>query len=289
MPNYLMFHHTISLPFECVFAQESSFPVELTVSVSFKEPKPCDYGVVHHSSIAQLSFPDVGVFTFNFETNTCHIEAYTFDTHLISLVFATSGMTCWMQERYLILHGALIEYKDRAIIVTGPSGSGKSTFIQQCQQALNMNVLSDDIIKIGVANQQMIGYSSYPLIKSWDNVTDNMIDISELFQNDLLKGKKIYRLSDFDSLRKVKITDLVLLNQGNNLSFDTHQFNLYNWINLLKLSTYRYDFLSDTLIKSHFNWSSSIYGQCRTHILTKNHKDHSAKEVFDCFISKFER
>jgi len=283
MPKYLFFDICVNLPFDCSFAIKTDEPTQVEVTLEHVTAHDLSYQVKHDHDFAVLEFPSVGVFQVSFAKRRVNIQAFTYDYNLIGIVFATSLMTIWMQNDALVLHGSLIEYNHQGILISGASGTGKSTLVAELMRRKLVNVLSDDIVRVTLESDKLIGHRSYPLLKLEPELAKGIQHIRPLYPVPLNPNKTAYLLESHQQ-KSCKIDHIVLLKTNSSLGFDTHSLNLYNWIKLLHISAYRYSFLSKKQREDYFSMSTQSFKSASLHILTKNHSQHSKDVVIDTFI-----
>lgn len=63
-----------------------------------------------------------------------------------------------MQQKGIVLHGVLLEYEGRGIILTAPSGTGKSTHAHLWRDQENALIINGDRVLINRMGDQVIGY-----------------------------------------------------------------------------------------------------------------------------------
>lgn len=185
---------------------------------------------------AEYHHPNVGLFRISdgSKITLFQKQAVTKDLIISQLIFTPMALLM-MQRKFLVLHGACIEYRSIKFLLCGPSGSGKTSLLTDFIKD-GANYLSEDVVCYDSSDDKII--PSYPLIKY--NILELSRNIVEEKIFKIPKDKRnrylIKTKNSFFNDKKSDIQKVFFLNGFGNLKLDILEepFKIYR--NLLKNS-----------------------------------------------------
>jgi len=137
-------------------------------------------GVKLNSSEYHLDIPYVGKYFVSLGDSVIIEPALNCDITKLRLYCLSNVFAAVLYQRRVIpLHASAIKLKDSIVLICGQSGAGKSTLLATLT-AKGYSIFSDDVcVPMSADQDKILLYSSYPMMKFWDDTIKRLPDLGE--------------------------------------------------------------------------------------------------------------
>ena len=185
---------------------------------------------------------------------------------LVGVVFSAL-----LHQRGMVpFHGSALTSLDRkTFLLCGRSGIGKSTLTAHLLNE-GYALLSDDISVVKPFGGQIMVYPSYPFIKLWKDVMENVdfsVDEGTRLREPLEKYG--YRMRDAFHSEPAPLVNVFVLNVHNKEEYRTEELKGIEKFNALKNQTYRFQFVTEKNRSGHFMVVNELARSVRVFRITR--------------------
>lgn len=193
------------------------------------------------------------------------------------------------QRGKIPIHAAALKINDRLVLVCGHSGAGKSTLVGALKSR-GFSIFSDDVCvpETNLSNQILM-YSSYPMMKFWDETIKRLKSFGEQAVQLHLDVKKfgVYFHDQFDNTPKQPVMVFFLEKSENLHQVEVKEVKGFKLFQYLESNAYRGEYLQAIDLKQlHFDLFSGLANQLKGFVITRPAGEDSIDYIMALVLEK---
>jgi hypothetical protein len=242
------------------------------------------------SDAYKLILPDVATYWAENGNSIIIQPALLADMSKVRLFCLSNVFAAILNQRGIIpIHAAALKVNDKLVLICGHSGAGKSTLVGALMSR-GFSIFSDDVcVPATNLNNQILMYSSYPMMKFWE---DTIKQLPNLGEPDVQLRPNVnkfgfYFHEQFDNSPKWPVMVFFL-----EISEELHHVVLqevkgFQLFQYLESNAYRGEYLGAVdLRKEHFDLFSNLANQLRGFMIKRPIGENSIDYITDLVFEK---
>lgn len=242
------------------------------------------------SDAYKLILPDVATYWAEKGNSIIIQPVLLADMSKVRLFCLSNVFAAILNQRGIIpLHAAALKVNDRLVLICGHSGAGKSTLVGALKSR-GFSVFSDDVCvpETNLSNQILM-YSSYPMMKFWDETIKRLPCLGEpdvQLRPDVNKFG-FYFHDQFDSSPKQPVLVFFLEKAEELHQVEVQELKGYKLFQYLESNAYRSEYLGAIdLRQEHFDLFSNLANQLSGFIIKRPSGEDSIDYITKIVVEK---
>ena len=227
----------------------------------------------------KLILPDIATYWAEKGNSSIIQPALLADMNKVRLFCLSNVFAAILNQRgFIPIHAAAMKVNDRLVLICGNSGAGKSTLVGALR-SIGFSVFSDDVCipETNLSNQVLM-YSSYPMMKFWDETINRLPSLGEpdiQLRSDV-KKYGFYVHNQFDTSPKLPVM-VFFLEKSNGLhQVEVEEVKGFKLFQYLESNAYRSEYLGAVDLKqAHFNLFSGLANQLKGFVIRRPDREDS--------------
>jgi len=242
------------------------------------------------SDAYKLILPDVATYWAENGNSIIIQPVLLADRSKVRLFCLSNVFAAILNQRGIIpIHAAALKVNNRLVLICGHSGAGKSTLVGDLKSR-GFSVFSDDVCvpETNLSNQILM-YSSYPMMKFWDETIKRLPNLGEpdvQLRPDVNKFG-FYFHEQFDNSPKQPVLVFFLEKLEDLQQVEVQEVKGFKLFQYLESNAYRGEYLGAfDLREKHFDFFSNLANQLRGFVIKRPKGEDSIDYITDVVFEK---
>lgn len=242
------------------------------------------------SDAYKLILPDVATYWAENGNSIIIQPVLLADRSKVRLFCLSNVFAAILNQRGIIpIHAAALKVNNRLVLICGHSGAGKSTLVGDLKSR-GFSVFSDDVCvpETNLSNQILM-YSSYPMMKFWDETIKRLPNLGEpdvQLRPDVNKFG-FYFHEQFDNSPKQPVMVFFLEKLEDLQQVEVQEVKGFKLFQYLESNAYRGEYLGAfDLREKHFDFFSNLANQLRGFVIKRPKGEDSIDYITDVVFEK---
>lgn len=233
--------------------------VKIVISQDKKKSIRSDRFIELNEKLCVFQIANVGEFSISNGNLIEVIQAENADKRMIeTFILGTSFGAIMQQRKEFPLHGSVVTNGDITLAFVGESGAGKTSIATSYAQ-LGYEIITDDVIRVELKENEIYVNASYPSQKIWMETARHLgldIDISKKIHN---RFDKYYYSNNNFFFGKQKLDFVFEIIKCDIEDVLVDKYNIRDTFGMLIRNTYRRNIIvSSKLSKEHFSFMGEL-------------------------------